>query len=37
MPGRIRAATPVGSCADCLSWGASYGSQSFCRALSVIT
>jgi hypothetical protein len=32
MPGRIRAATPVGSCPDCLSWGASYGSQSFCRA-----
>jgi hypothetical protein len=32
MPGRIRAATPAGSCPDCLSWGASYGSQSFCRA-----
>ena len=27
MAGRIRAATPVGSCPDCLSWGASYGSQ----------
>jgi hypothetical protein len=32
MGGRIRAATPVGSCPDCLSWGASYGSQSYCRA-----
>ena len=32
MTGRIRAATPVGSCPDCLSWGASYGSQSYCRA-----
>ena len=32
MAGRIRAATPVGSCPDCLSWGASYGSQSYCRA-----
>ena len=32
MPARIRAATPVGSCPDCLSWGASYGSQSYCRA-----
>ena len=32
MAARIRAATPVGSCPDCLSWGASYGSQSFCRA-----
>ena len=32
MAGRIRAATPIGSCPDCLSWGASYGSQSFCRA-----
>ena len=21
MAGRIRAATPVGSCPDCLSWG----------------
>jgi integrase len=28
MAGRIRA----GSCPDCLSWGASYGSQSYCRA-----
>jgi len=32
MAGRIRAATPIGSCPDCLSWGASYGSQSYCRA-----
>jgi hypothetical protein len=32
MPARIRAATPVGSCPDCLSFGASYGSQSYCRA-----
>jgi hypothetical protein len=32
MTARIRAATPVGSCPDCLSWGASYGSQSYCRA-----
>jgi hypothetical protein len=32
MAARIRAGTPVGSCPDCLSWGASYGSQSYCRA-----
>ena len=32
MTARIRAATPAGSCPDCLSWGASYGSQSYCRA-----
>jgi hypothetical protein len=32
MAARVRAATPVGSCPDCLSWGASYGSQSYCRA-----
>ena len=32
MAGRIRAGTPIGSCPDCLSWGASYGPQSFCRA-----
>jgi hypothetical protein len=32
MTARIRAGTPVGSCPDCLSWGASYGSQSYCRA-----
>ncbi len=32
MASRIRAATPIGSCPDCLSWGASYGSQSYCRA-----
>jgi hypothetical protein len=32
MAGRFRAATPIGSCPDCLSWGASYGSQSYCRA-----
>jgi len=32
MAARIRAATPAGSCPDCLSWGASYGSQSCCRA-----
>lgn len=23
---------PAGSCPDCLSWGSSYGSQSYCRA-----
>ncbi|HEV8218818.1 MAG TPA: hypothetical protein VGQ05_00980 [Streptosporangiaceae bacterium] len=32
MAGRIRAGTPVGSCPDCLSWGPSYGSRSYCRA-----
>lgn len=32
MAGRIRADTPVGSCPLCLSWGASYGAQSYCRA-----
>jgi hypothetical protein len=32
MAARIRAGAPVGSCPDCLSWGASYGSQSYCRA-----
>ncbi len=32
MAVRIRAATPAGSCPDCLSWGSSYGSQSYCRA-----
>jgi integrase len=32
MPARIRADTPIGSCPGCLSWGASYGSQSYCRA-----
>jgi hypothetical protein len=32
MAARIRAATPIGSCPDCLSWGASYGSRSYCRA-----
>ena len=32
MAVRIRAGTPVGSCPDCLSWGSSYGSQSYCRA-----
>ena len=32
MAARIRAATPVGSCPDCLSWGPSYGSRSYCRA-----
>jgi hypothetical protein len=32
MPARIRASTPAGSCPDCLSFGASYGSQSYCRA-----
>ena len=32
MAARIRAGTPIGSCPDCLSWGASYGSQSYCRA-----
>ena len=29
---RIRAGTPAGSCPDCLSWGSSYGSRSYCRA-----
>ena len=32
MAARIRADTPVVSCPDCMSWGASYGSQSYCRA-----
>src|SRR2546429_576269 len=32
MTARIRAATPIGSCPDCLSWGSSYGSGSYCRA-----
>ena len=32
MAGRTRADTPIGSCPDCLSWGPSYGSQSYCRA-----
>jgi integrase len=32
MTARIRAAAPAGSCPDCLSWGSSYGSQSYCRA-----
>jgi hypothetical protein len=32
MAGPIRAGTPAGSCRDCLSWGPSYGSQSYCRA-----
>ena len=32
MMGRTRAVTPIGSCPDCLSWGPSYGSQSYCRA-----
>jgi integrase len=32
MAARIRAGTPVGSCPDCLSFGPSYGSQSYCRA-----
>jgi len=32
MAGRIRASTPAGSCPDCLSWGPSYGSRSYCRA-----
>jgi hypothetical protein len=32
MAGRIRAAAPIGSCPDCLSWGPSYGSDSYCRA-----
>ena len=27
-----RAGTPVSSCPGCLSWGPSYGSQSYCRA-----
>jgi hypothetical protein len=32
MAHRTRADTPIGSCPLCLSWGASYGSQSYCRA-----
>ena len=32
MAARRWAGTPAGSCPDCLSWGASYGSRSFCRA-----
>lgn len=32
MVARIRAATAIGSCPDCLSRGWSYGSQSYCRA-----
>jgi integrase len=32
MSARTRADTPVGSCPGCLSWGPSYGSQSYCRA-----
>ena len=32
MAVRIRAGTPAGSCPDCLSWGACYGTQSYCRA-----
>jgi len=32
MAVRIRAGTPAGSCPDCLSWGSSYGSRSYCRA-----
>ena len=32
MARRIRAGTPIVSCPDCLSWGSSYGSQSYCRA-----
>ena len=32
MASRIRPASPIGSCPDCLSCGASYGSQSYCRA-----
>lgn len=32
MAGRTRAQTPIGSCPGCLSWGSSYGSQSYCRA-----
>ena len=31
MPGRTRPA-PASSCPDCLSWGSSYGSRSYCRA-----
>jgi len=32
MAARTRAATLAGSCPDCLSWGPSYGSRSYCRA-----
>ncbi len=32
MAGRTRAGTPIVSCPGCLSWGSSYGSQSYCRA-----
>jgi hypothetical protein len=32
MARRKRADTPILSCRDCLSWGPSYGSRSYCRA-----
>src|SRR6266487_3901325 len=32
MASRKRASTPIVSCPDCLSWGPSYGAQSYCRA-----
>lgn len=32
MARRKRADTPIVSCPDCLSWGPSYGSRSYCRA-----
>jgi hypothetical protein len=32
IPGRRVYGAPANSCPDCLSWGASYGSRSYCRA-----
>jgi hypothetical protein len=32
MTVRTRVDTPIGSCPACLSWGPSYGSDSYCRA-----
>jgi hypothetical protein len=32
IPARTVPAAPASSCPDCLSWGASYGSQGYCRA-----
>jgi hypothetical protein len=32
MPGRLPPGVPATSCPDCLSFGASYGTQSYCRA-----
>src|SRR5208282_5069770 len=32
MAGRLPPGAPATSCPDCLSWGSSYGTQSYCRA-----